>query len=172
MSNSQVSLTITSYLIMQAISPLLWGPMSDTLGRRPVYIASLAVYIVANIALSFSPNYAVLLIFRGVQAAGSASTVSIGEQRVAPIYGSPKAYTNNSPKVMESLGISRRRLKEEPSSASTKPVGTPLVRALFSMINPKQSGTSAQPSDPFSAGRWLILSASDPSLCFSSSPRP
>ncbi|KAF6828854.1 MFS multidrug transporter [Colletotrichum plurivorum] len=77
-NNSQVSLTITSYLIMQAVSPLLWGPMSDTLGRRPVYIASFAVYIAANIALSFSPNYPVLLIFRGVQAAGSASTVSIG----------------------------------------------------------------------------------------------
>ncbi|KAK1529911.1 major facilitator superfamily transporter [Colletotrichum paranaense] len=76
-SASQVSLTITSYLIMQAVTPLLWGPMSDTLGRRPTYIASMGVYIGANIALSFSPNYAVLLIFRGLQAAGSASTVSI-----------------------------------------------------------------------------------------------
>lgn len=63
---------------MQAVTPLFWGPMSDTLGRRPTYIASFAVYIVGNVALSFSPNYAVLLIFRGVQAAGSASTVSIG----------------------------------------------------------------------------------------------
>lgn len=63
---------------MQAVTPLLWGPMSDTLGRRPTYIASMGVYIGANIALSFSPNYAVLLIFRGLQAAGSASTVSIG----------------------------------------------------------------------------------------------
>ncbi|GJC87113.1 itaconate transport protein [Colletotrichum liriopes] len=76
-SASQVSLTITSYLVMQAVTPLFWGPMSDTLGRRPTYIASFAVYIVGNVALSFSPNYAVLLIFRGVQAAGSASTVSI-----------------------------------------------------------------------------------------------
>ncbi|OHW97730.1 major facilitator superfamily transporter [Colletotrichum incanum] len=86
-SASQVSLTITSYLIMQAVTPLFWGPMSDTLGRRPTYIASFAVYIVGNVALSFSPNYAVLLIFRGVQAAGSASTVSIGNgvmQDIAP----------------------------------------------------------------------------------------
>ncbi|GKT47358.1 itaconate transport protein [Colletotrichum spaethianum] len=41
-------------------------------------MASFAVYIIANIGLSFSPNFAVLLIFRGLQAAGSASTVSIG----------------------------------------------------------------------------------------------
>jgi len=86
-SASQVSLTITSYLIMQAITPLLWGPLSDILGRRPTYIASFTVYIVGNIALSFSPNLAVLLIFRGVQAAGSSSTVSIGNgvmQDIAP----------------------------------------------------------------------------------------
>ncbi|KAK2043840.1 major facilitator superfamily transporter [Colletotrichum somersetense] len=86
-SASQVPLTITSFLIMQAVTPLIWGPLSDTLGRRPTYIASFAVYIVGNIALSFSPNFAVLLIFRGVQAAGSASTVSIGNgvmQDIAP----------------------------------------------------------------------------------------
>lgn len=68
---------------MQAVTPLFWGPMSDILGRRPTYIASFAVYIAANVALSFSPNYAVLLIFRGVQAAGSSSTVSIGK-RLSP----------------------------------------------------------------------------------------
>jgi MFS family permease len=73
-----VSLTITSYLAIQGIAPVIWGSFADALGRRPIYIASFAVYIVANIALSFSPNFAVLLIFRGLQAAGSASTVSIG----------------------------------------------------------------------------------------------
>lgn len=74
-----VSLTITSYLIVQGISPLIWGSLSDVLGRRPIYIYSFALYISANVALSFSPSFAVLLIFRGIQAAGSASTVSIGE---------------------------------------------------------------------------------------------
>ncbi|KXH68340.1 major facilitator superfamily transporter [Colletotrichum salicis] len=77
-SSQMVSLTITSYLIIQGISPLIWGSISDALGRRPIYIASFAVYIIANIGLGFSPNFTVLLIFRGLQAAGSASTVSIG----------------------------------------------------------------------------------------------
>ncbi|KAK1750996.1 major facilitator superfamily domain-containing protein [Echria macrotheca] len=77
-SLNAVSLTITSYLIVQGISPLIWGSLSDTLGRRPIYIYSFLVYILANIVLSFSPNFPVLLVFRGIQAAGSASTVSIG----------------------------------------------------------------------------------------------
>ncbi|KAK3321245.1 major facilitator superfamily domain-containing protein [Cercophora scortea] len=71
-----------------SISPLIWGSFSDTIGRRPIYIASFSVYIAANIALSYSPNYAVLLIFRGLQAAGSASTVSIGNgviQDISPL---------------------------------------------------------------------------------------
>ncbi|KAM5341301.1 hypothetical protein ACJ41O_014332 [Fusarium nematophilum] len=76
-SLATVSLTITSYLIVQGISPLIWGSFSDALGRRPIYIYSFAVYIAANIGLSFSPNFVVLFIFRGLQAAGSASTVSI-----------------------------------------------------------------------------------------------
>ncbi|EFQ30678.1 major facilitator superfamily transporter [Colletotrichum graminicola M1.001] len=77
-SHEMVALTITSYLVIQGISPLIWGSISDTLGRRPIYMASFAVYIFSNIGLSISPNFAVLLLFRGLQAAGSASTVSIG----------------------------------------------------------------------------------------------
>ncbi|KAJ4295064.1 hypothetical protein N0V90_007072 [Kalmusia sp. IMI 367209] len=77
-SLNAVSLTITSYLIIQGLSPLFWGSLSDTVGRRQIYIYSFLVYIAANIGLSFSPNFTVLLIFRGLQAAGSASTVSIG----------------------------------------------------------------------------------------------
>ncbi|KAK6209351.1 hypothetical protein LQW54_006338 [Pestalotiopsis sp. IQ-011] len=76
-SLQSVSLTITSYLIIQGISPVIWGSFADALGRRPIYIASFAVYITANIVLSFSPNFIILIVFRGLQAAGSASTVSI-----------------------------------------------------------------------------------------------
>ncbi|KAI1122939.1 MFS general substrate transporter [Nemania abortiva] len=70
------------------ISPVFWGALADTIGRRPIYIASFSVYIISNIVLSFSPNYAVLLVFRGLQSAGSASTVSIGNgviQDITPL---------------------------------------------------------------------------------------
>ncbi|KAM3505616.1 hypothetical protein MY10362_002828 [Beauveria mimosiformis] len=77
-SLADVGLTITSYLVVQGISPLFWGSLSDTIGRRPVYLLSFSVYIISNIVLSITPNFAVLIVFRGLQAAGSASTVSIG----------------------------------------------------------------------------------------------
>ncbi|KAJ4364892.1 hypothetical protein N0V95_000538 [Ascochyta clinopodiicola] len=83
-----VNLTITSYLVIQGVAPLLWGALSDVLGRRPVYMASFAVYILANSVLSFSPSFAVLLLFRGLQAAGSASTVSLGNGVITDIAAS------------------------------------------------------------------------------------
>lgn len=82
-SRSAVSWTITSYLAIQGLSPLFWGPLSDTMGRRPIYILSFVVYIISNIVLSFTPNYVVLLLFRGLQSAGSASTVSIGKPDIS-----------------------------------------------------------------------------------------
>lgn len=74
--------------MVQGIAPLLWGPLSDTIGRRPVYLASFSIYVFANVVLSFSPSYIILLIFRGVQSGGSASTASIGNgvlQDMVPI---------------------------------------------------------------------------------------
>ncbi|CAG8982345.1 hypothetical protein HYALB_00005347, partial [Hymenoscyphus albidus] len=90
-----VSLTITSYLIIQGISPVIWGAFSDTVGRRPIYIASFIISILSNVVLSFTPNFAVLVIFRGLQAAGSASTVSIGRRSLS--YGICKAAKLLSP---------------------------------------------------------------------------
>jgi hypothetical protein len=36
------------------------------------------VYLVANVGLAFSNNFAALMVFRGIQAAGSAATISVG----------------------------------------------------------------------------------------------
>lgn len=63
---------------MQGAGPLLWGTLSDKVGRRQAYIYSFTVYILANIVLSFSPTMAILFVFRGFQALGSASVISIG----------------------------------------------------------------------------------------------
>lgn len=63
---------------MQGIGPLLWGTLSDKLGRRQAYVYCFTVYIIANIVLSFSPNMPVMFVFRGFQSLSSASLISIG----------------------------------------------------------------------------------------------
>ena len=75
---SLASLTITVYMIVQGLAPSFWGSLSDSLGRRPIFIGTFVVYILSNIALGASKNFAQLMVFRAVQAAGSAATISIG----------------------------------------------------------------------------------------------
>lgn len=74
------TLTITVYMIVQGITPSFWGSFSDVVGRRPTFLATMLVYIIANIALAVSDNYAELMVFRALQAAGSSATISIGTQ--------------------------------------------------------------------------------------------
>ncbi|KXG50208.1 Major facilitator superfamily domain, general substrate transporter [Penicillium griseofulvum] len=77
-SMSLATLTITIYMIVQGLAPSFWGSFSDVVGRRVIFICTFAVYIISNIALAVSTNYAELMVFRGLQAAGSAATISIG----------------------------------------------------------------------------------------------
>jgi MFS family permease len=65
-------------MIVQGVAPSFWGPLSDTRGRRITFIGTFAVYLIANIALVFSDEFEMLMIFRAIQAAGSAATISVG----------------------------------------------------------------------------------------------
>lgn len=76
---SLATLTITVYMIVQGIAPSFWGSFSDAIGRRPVFIGTFIVYLIANICLGVSNNYPMLMVFRALQAAGSSATISIGK---------------------------------------------------------------------------------------------
>ncbi|KAI8877166.1 MFS general substrate transporter [Backusella circina FSU 941] len=77
-STEEVNLTVTVYMIFQAISPTFWGSLSDTYGRRIVLLATVFVYCGACVGLALTPNYACLLVFRMLQAFGSSSVIAVG----------------------------------------------------------------------------------------------
>lgn len=97
---SLVNLSVTSYLIFQGrscshcpyvhsndvgLSPSLWGSLTDVLGRRPVYLGTLIIYIAACLGLAFTTNYTELIVLRCLQSTGSASTIAIGAGVIADI---------------------------------------------------------------------------------------
>ncbi|CAM1508920.1 Fc.00g026590.m01.CDS01 [Cosmosporella sp. VM-42] len=84
-SESLVALTITVYMVVQGIAPSLFGAASDTAGRRLVFVTTLTIYTAANIALAFTSSYPMLLVLRGLQAAGSSATISISAGVIADI---------------------------------------------------------------------------------------
>ncbi|KAJ5421979.1 Major facilitator superfamily domain general substrate transporter [Penicillium cf. griseofulvum] len=76
-SISQVNLTVTTYLIMQGVAPMLIAGFSDTAGRRPAYIICFTIYLAANLGLGLQNSYAALLVLRCLQSAGSSGTVAL-----------------------------------------------------------------------------------------------
>ncbi|KAK1981614.1 major facilitator superfamily domain-containing protein [Colletotrichum cereale] len=79
-SVEDLNLTVTAFLAMQGLSPMLWGPLSDRHGRRPVFLVCLAVLIGACIGIAVIPTDAfwLLIVLRCLQAAGCASTIALG----------------------------------------------------------------------------------------------
>ena len=65
-------------MLFQGLAPSFWGPLADSYGRRPIFLSTLLVYMLANIGLALTPNFASLMVFRGIQAIGSSSTIAIG----------------------------------------------------------------------------------------------
>ncbi|KAI4184659.1 MAG: hypothetical protein LQ348_004516 [Seirophora lacunosa] len=84
-SDSQINLTVTSYLIFQALSPTLVASWSDSAGRRPAYIACFTLCLGANVALTMRSDYMSLLLLRCLQSAGSSALVALCQGIVADV---------------------------------------------------------------------------------------
>ncbi|MGF6608537.1 DHA1 family bicyclomycin/chloramphenicol resistance-like MFS transporter [Paraburkholderia sp. WSM4175] len=70
--------TLTSFMFGFSIGMLLYGPLSDTYGRRPILLGGIIMYALASIACSLSVSIGSLVGFRFVQAlgAGAASVLA------------------------------------------------------------------------------------------------
>ena len=77
-SAGTIQLTITLYLIGLAIGQLLYGPVSDRFGRRPVLLAGLALFTLAGLATTAAPNAWTLVIARILQSIGACAGLVLG----------------------------------------------------------------------------------------------
>lgn len=73
------NLTLSIFFIFYAAGILLWGPLSDKYGRKPILMTGNVIYIASTIACALSVNVYVLIIARAVQGigAGAITTVSV-----------------------------------------------------------------------------------------------
>lgn len=77
-SNATVQLTITLYLVGLAIGQLVYGPISDRFGRRPVLLAGLLLYAAAGAVTAIAPSAGALIAARVVQSIGGCSGLVLG----------------------------------------------------------------------------------------------
>lgn len=76
-SESLTSMTMTAFFFLMAIGILIFGPLSDKYGRKPILIVSTSLALIFSIVCSFSPSIFVLIVARALQALGAGGMVSI-----------------------------------------------------------------------------------------------
>jgi MFS family permease len=64
LTSTAVGFSATVYLAGEVVGALLFGRLSDGLGRRRLFIITLGLYLVANGLTALSPGYGVFLFFR------------------------------------------------------------------------------------------------------------
>jgi DHA1 family bicyclomycin/chloramphenicol resistance-like MFS transporter len=77
-STAGIGLTITLYVVGLSVGQLVYGPLSDRYGRRPVLLAGLSLFAVASVAAAFAPSLAGLECARLAQALGGCSGLVLG----------------------------------------------------------------------------------------------
>ncbi|CZR52695.1 related to dityrosine transporter [Phialocephala subalpina] len=84
-SLQNINLSITTYMIFQALAPTFVGGISDRYGRRPAYFLCFVIYIAANTGLALQSSYVALLILRMIQSSGSSGTISLSNGVVSDV---------------------------------------------------------------------------------------
>ena len=89
--NAEVQLTLSVFLAGFAFSQLIYGPLSDRFGRRPVILGGLALYLLATVVCALAPSIDVLILARFLQALGACVGPVLGRAVVRDIYGRERA---------------------------------------------------------------------------------
>lgn len=113
---SIVQLTLTLFLVGLALGQLLFGPLSDRLGRKPPLVAGAVVCVTASTAAALAPTAELLLGARFVQGVSGAAGIVIARAIVSDVFHGPRAAS-----VYSVLGV----------IVGIAPVAAPLVGGLL-----------------------------------------
>jgi MFS transporter, DHA1 family, multidrug resistance protein len=89
--SARVQLTLSVFLAGFAVSQLIYGPLSDRFGRRPLILGGMAIYLLASLACAFATSIEMLVLARFAQAVGACVGPVLGRAAVRDIYGRERA---------------------------------------------------------------------------------
>jgi DHA1 family bicyclomycin/chloramphenicol resistance-like MFS transporter len=82
----QVQLTLSGYLLCFAIGQIVFGPISDHVGRKPVLLAALSFYVAICLSCMFATSIEMLIALRCLQALGVAGAPVLARAIVRDLY--------------------------------------------------------------------------------------
>lgn len=103
-SMPSAQLTLTALLLAFGISQLVWGPLSDKYGRRPVLIVGMAAYSAASLGSVFSGHIESLIGWRILQGVAMGAAVTCARAMARDLYA-PVEGAKVMSKGLSGLGV-------------------------------------------------------------------
>lgn len=101
---AQVQLTFAALLLAFGVSQLVWGPLSDRFGRRPVLLWGMGAYVLASAACMAAPSMPLLIAARVAQGAAMGAAVMCARAIVRDLYA-PLEGARMMSKGLSGLGV-------------------------------------------------------------------
>ncbi|HML09554.1 MAG TPA: multidrug effflux MFS transporter, partial [Stellaceae bacterium] len=83
---AEVQLVLTLYFLGIAAGQLIYGPVSDRFGRRPVLLAGLCLFLAGTTLCGFAPSLAALIAGRVAQAIGACAGLVLGRAIIRDVW--------------------------------------------------------------------------------------
>lgn len=87
---ARVNLTLSLFFAFFGLGILIWGPLSDKYGRKPILYWGLVIYIASSFACALSDNYVQLVTARIFQALGGGAATAVATAIVKDLYAGKK----------------------------------------------------------------------------------
>jgi multidrug resistance protein len=79
------------YLVGYVVGPLVFGPLSETWGRKIIMIWAFIIFTVGMLASALAPNFAALVIFRLITGIGASCALTVSGAVCADLHRLPQA---------------------------------------------------------------------------------
>lgn len=89
--HGDAELTITGFLIGFAIAQLVWGPISDRIGRKLPLFIGMAFFVVGSIGCAMSQSMSEVIIWRIFQAAGACVGPMLSRAMISDVFENSEA---------------------------------------------------------------------------------
>jgi DHA1 family bicyclomycin/chloramphenicol resistance-like MFS transporter len=103
-SMAQAQLTLSALLLAFGLSQLVWGPLSDRFGRKPVLLAGMLAYVLASLASATVTSMGWLIVWRVLQGVAMGAGVMCARAIVRDLYA-PELGATVMSKGLSGLGV-------------------------------------------------------------------